>query len=89
MLIFIFYIFIIFFSIFIMMMCISDEDKISEISIIGEVIDADVDGYVFKDDSGYIYSKYIPYAMDEILDVHDQSWTECDKKYEIIIREIK
>lgn len=79
---------IIFFAIWIMIMC--SEKNSSKVYIVGEVIDNnDNDGYVFKDDSGYVYSKYIVFALDEILDKHDMNWTECDKKYEIIIRELK
>lgn len=79
---------IIFFAIWIMIMC--SEKNSSKVHIVGDVIDNnDNDGYVFKDDSGYVYSKYIVFALDEILDKHDMNWTECDKKYEIIIRELK
>lgn len=80
---------IIFFAIWIMIMC--SEKNLSKTHIIGEVIDSNNNdgGYVFKDDSGYVYSKYIVFALDEILDKHDMNWTECDKKYEIIIRELE
>ena len=85
----IFSIYIIFLALWIMIMC--SEKNSSKTHIIGEVIDSNNNdgGYVFKDDSGYVYSKYIVFALDEILDKHDMNWTECDKKYKIIIKELK
>jgi hypothetical protein len=76
-------------SLLIIILCGTKDYETSEVSIIGEVIDDVHGGYVFKDDSGCIYSKYIVFALDEILDKHDMNWTECDKKYEIIIRELE
>lgn len=87
MIISIFLLIILFFSLWIMIMC--SENNSAKVHIVGEVIDDDNGGYFFKDNSGYVYSKYIVFALDEILDKHDMNWTECDKKYEIIIRELK